>query len=378
MVHREEEMGAVTVIVIALILVFIGAAAFAVDTGLAYAKKRQLSVAADSASLAAARAVSAALPPGTACTEANKTTLGLVAAAQNAATTFNLNNELDGSIGAPTASVDCSDPDQILVRVDNEETVATVFADSLGLISFTPPGAAISTVFIPNQFASGLRPFAACVDFVTAGLQTNKPFVVNIHKTEAICGTSTPGEWGWVNFQEQSDFNPIDDPTCGSAGGSTTCAREWVEHGFQGPVYFPNLIAEDGGLGWNSGFALNPVKTELESLIGLTILLPIADAYEQPKMDLTGVVAVKVCGVRGKTFQYPANADTTASACGPRSEPIATDLGFVNWDSDDANDGALFVMPVEEITSSPVGGPREDCFGDPACDTGLRAVTLYR
>ena len=75
----HDDDGAVAVIVAILAVVLFGMAAFAVDMGIAYASKRELSVTSDAAALAGAQAAGTKLqelyPTGTSCDAAVATNL---------------------------------------------------------------------------------------------------------------------------------------------------------------------------------------------------------------------------------------------------------------------------------------------------------------
>ena len=68
--QRAPETGAIAIIVSLLMVALLIFAAFAVDIGNAYANSRQLSVAADAAAIAAARAVGEVAPNGVSCADA--------------------------------------------------------------------------------------------------------------------------------------------------------------------------------------------------------------------------------------------------------------------------------------------------------------------
>lgn len=388
----HDERGAAAILLALLAVVLIGMAAFAVDLGFAYSTKRQLSVAADAAALAAARQVNAALPVGTAC---NSTVLQPIA--QSAAVLANSQNDRVGGSTVTSVSVDCSN-DDVQVTVTNEKVVDAIFGPVLGVSNYRPSRSATAQLFVP-QAAYGLRPIAACYQTVIDNYKPSatppviNPFVVWVSKDSAVCGTATAGQWGFTNFLEQGGFGEYDqsgtpaynpDPQCNagntSAGANAGCQTEWTADGYGGPVWFPNnAIGGDTGLGGNTGLAnSSDWRNAFDGLVDEVIQLPVADRYSEQsgidRFNVLGVVSVRVCSAnRGGTVVQGTSAECAASRV-----PTATQVP--DWYTLNNNEGGLWVIPVDFATSG-VAGPRTGCMATPppaGCDLGTRAIALYR
>jgi hypothetical protein len=399
--RRAKEQGAISVLVLVLLLVFVGFLAVVIDIGVAYATKRQLSVAADAAAVAAARAVSQALPPGAPCNASS-----LQSVASTAANRVNTQNDLNAASNVSSVTVTCPAGgvgDEIQVTVRNQEQVRAIFADTLGFAAFNPPGAAVARIFVPNAVATGLRPIAACAPRVQYSTSNGEPLLVEISKETAVCGTSTGGQWGYTNFLNQGTlfgnanistapaYYP--DETCYggnvNSGANAPCQEKWIEQGYAGPVYFPNpaIQGTNDGLAANTGF-VSSVSDELEGLVGQDIQLPVATRFVDnsgtDRFDITGVVTARVCSVRlgpaaSAITQGPNSGPcqnlVTPTAAFPTNEP---GLYLTRWETMKNNEALLWVVPVKYETSGVVGGVRPGCIGNASCDLGTRAVQLYK
>jgi hypothetical protein len=390
-------MGAVAVIVGVLATLIIGIAAFAVDLGIVYASKRQLSVAADASALAAARDLNSAIPPGTVCSPATAT--ALTAQAQAAAALANTQNDRAGGSTVQSVVVACT-TDDFKVTVTNTRTSQAVFGRILGVNDFRPTGTATAQLFVPSV-GVGLRPIAACYGTVEANYSAKTPFVVWIDKESAVCGTAASGEWGFTNFLDQGAYGEYDDsskpayfPEEGCAngnansGGKAGCQEDWTRTGYEGPVTIPNLVtsptSDNTGLAGNSGLAKSSGwRDAAESLVGQTIQLPVADTFSGKKrLNVLGVVTVRVCSAKiGKGGGSVTTVTPTPAGCSGRVQPTA--LQVPEWANDTFknNEAALWVVPTDFVTSGVFGGPRAGCFGPtpPAgCQFGTRAVRLFQ
>jgi hypothetical protein len=384
----RDDHGAVAVLVAILALVIFGIAAFAVDFGNAYAVKRKLSVAADAAALAAAATVSSAVPPGAACDPA-----ALEGAASSTARTVNAQNTHTDEATVTGVTVTCDD-DTIEVAVDNQQPTPSFFGGIFGASGYLPSGSATAQVFVPSMLVAGLRPIAACADTVFDHLTPKSPFIIKIDKDSAVCGTVTSGDWGYVNFLNQGAYGNFNQsgtaayyqgPSMECAGGSwqsggnANCREDWIANGYAGPVTVPNLLAGPGGglSAGNTGFEASTLSA-LDSLVGQVIQVPVVTRFQgngvNAKADMVGILSVEVCAVKDK---HGVQTDSGTSACGQPTPP-STDPDFGWWQSPKNNAAGLWVMPVDYLTSGVVGGPRGGCLLVAGCDTGTRAVRLYR
>lgn len=401
------ERGAISLIVLGLLVTFVGLAAFAVDIALGYAEKRQQSIAADAASLAAARAVNEALPPGTSCDAATLQGASLDAAASG----INSANDLDGrSSLSEGVNVDCSPAgaNGIEVTVRNSEPVPTTFLSSqlLGIGGLEPKGGAASLLFVPDTGPiTGLRPIAACEELLTNAIANgNEQFLVEISKDTGVCATAGSGNWGFVNFLDQGDYGSLADSTSDAyfpdacaggspaSGGNAPCQNAWVRDGYAGPFYFPNTLTSPGpGQRGNSG---NPSSNDalLRDLSGQEILLPVATELtgtgSNARLNVTGVMAAYVCAAKtGKTSVDISGATdprcTYATPVGSGLPTVPNPAPLVDfetrWDDLKNNEQLLWVVPSEFLVSGAPLDPTTGCaIGDPSCDFGVRATQLWR
>jgi hypothetical protein len=388
--RSNGDSGAVAVIVALCVVVLVGVSAIAVDFANAYANKRQLSVAADAAALAAAREVNKALTPGSSCNPG-----ALQPTARSAAVAANAQNDLRSDSVVTSVTVQCTNG-QALVTVNNERQVPSILGGIFGQSSYTPNRSATAQLYIP-QAVSGLRPIAACKASLLAAYQpsasppTIKPFLVNISNSTAVCGTASSGDWGFTNFLAQGtfgDFNSAGSPafypeTCGgnsaTSGGNAGCQTQWTAQGYGGPVWFPNpAVGGQTGLGGNTGLANSSAwRTALVNLVDDIILLPVSDRYAaQPGIDrinLLGVAAVRVCSVKlGSSVTQGTSSDCAGRRLPTTNPDLATWTGYKN------NEGGLWVVPTNYVTSG-VADPSNVCsIGNSSCDFGTRAVRLYQ
>lgn len=387
--RSRTDDGAIAVIVAILAVLLLGMAAFALDFGNAYSVKRQLSVAADSAALAAARAANASIPVGGNCSES-----ALQAVARAAAVTANSQNDRSGQSSVTSVAVDCSGG-TLTVTVANERSLETIFGSLFGADGYTVARQASAQLYVPGA-ASGLRPIGACQATLLANYQpaagVANPFLVFVSKDQAVCGTTPAGNWGFTNFLDQGSFGTYNDPgdpaynpeeTCTSgnpsAGGQAGCQSLWTDIGYSGPVYFPNTLTSPGpGLAGNTGFSNSSAwRSALDGLVDDIILLPVADRFSgngsNARLNVTGIVTLRVCSVnRGGTVRQGTSTD-----CAGRRVPT-TNPDLATWQGLKNNEAALWAIPTDYVTSG-VTNPRSDCrLGQSGCDFGTRAVRLYR
>jgi hypothetical protein len=281
-----------------------------------------------------------------------------------------------------------------LVSVTNQRTVGSFFGGVFGSDGYAVAGQATAQLYIPGG-AAGLRPIAACESTVADSYQPNatppiaNPFIVVIQKSDAVCGTAGPGMWGYTNFLDQGEFGEYNDPdapayngdepcTSGdaNAGGNANCQAIWTQDGYGGPVYFPNeSTSRDTGLAGNTGVSGSSAwKAAFQALPDKVILLPVATAFDASRLDVAGVVTVRVCAVKWRGDVFTGLSDECAAERVPRSP--STD--YDTWNTFGPNDGALWVIPTSYVTSGIVD-PRADCdLGEEGCDFGTRAVRLYK
>lgn len=191
---RDNDGGAVAVIVAIMAVLLFGMAAFAVDMGIAYASKREQSVTADASALAGAQAAGTKFqelyPSGAACTTAVATSL--TNAATDAATAV-YNAQRPNSSADPDVTVQCDGADAIDVVVESTATFDTVFGQLFNVKELKPAAAATARVSGAKAYG-GLRPFAVCDDDIVRGDQTltqQSLYLNSVVQTKS-------GDWGYA------------------------------------------------------------------------------------------------------------------------------------------------------------------------------------
>lgn len=275
------------VLVALMAILLMGIGALAVDLGLAYAVKRQLSATADAAALAGAQAAgreySRLHPAGGGCTA---TVLTEVTAVANAAISQTYTaNAPQGSAGTPTRAISCAGAN-IDVQVDTASNLNSLFGRVLGVTTLSP-GATATAQVSGSPAYGGLRPFAICIDdypdTFTDASATNQTIFAQAPQLMVTCNGNPPGSWGVVDFDGGS--NPTGD------------IEDWTEFGYPGPVKIPSPPLLPGDPGAN----INPLSDELDSIVGKTILLPVASKWEElggnnAAFTAVGVLGARICG----------------------------------------------------------------------------------
>jgi hypothetical protein len=190
---HEQERGAVVLWMALMMIVFLIATAFAVDLGLAYAVKRQLSSTADAAALAGAQEAGLRFKSTNGC-PGGVPDPALVNAIQAAVAATHTANDPWGSSGVPTATITC-DPTQVTVAVQETSSLDTIFARVLGITTLNPGAAATANVF-GSTFGGGLRPFTVCVGDARDGKgspTTTQQSVYTSHNNPPVTGEVLAG-----------------------------------------------------------------------------------------------------------------------------------------------------------------------------------------
>lgn len=273
---------------VALMMVaLLGIGAFAVDLGLSYAVKRQLSATADASALAGAQAAALEYgrlyPAGGGCTS---TVVGEVAAvAGTAVAQTYAANAPQGSAGTPAPTITC-DGASINVRVDTASNLNSLLGGVLGVTNLNPRESATAQVSGSPAYG-GMRPFAVCIDdypdSLTDAATTNQTIFAQMPKLMVSCNGNPPGNWGIVDFD----------------GGSNPTAdiENWTEFGYPGAVRIPSPPLISGDPGAN----VNPVADELDSIVGKTVLLPVASQWTDTggntgQFTTVGALGAQICG----------------------------------------------------------------------------------
>jgi Flp pilus assembly protein TadG len=319
-VSRDE--GAVAVLVALLMSVLMVLVAFAVDISNAYANARQLSVAVDAAALSAAAKVGeqyTAAFPNADCSSANLTSINATQIATAEADRINsANTKLATTEAVDTVTVTCEDGSKaIQVSITNNREVKTFFAGIIGINSLKPNSYAIAR-YQKTSAGGGLRPWAVCDTTVRAA--RNSPGTTfwtplgnwnNKSGDAGICGTSAPGQWGSVDFDD--------------GGNPAGPLADWTHYGYPGAVTIPDpALPADPGVSNSSALV-----DAFEYLVGKVVLFPsvssISGAGNNATFDANGVATVKVCGVYYGNSIYNIDQSTgVASDCWRDPTPTTT------------------------------------------------------
>ncbi len=283
--HRDD--GAVAVIMCFLMVVVVGMAAFAVDFGYAYANRRALSTAADSAALAAARELEINRTGSQTCSQL-LTSANLSAASAIASSYVTLSAPAGSS--AQTV-ITCSAVGNPVVSVTATMASPAFFGGIYDKDSYalTRIGKA---VIAPASSVSGSRPLAICstdVDALVAKLTApgvGAAVSVTLDKTsDTTCTATGSGNWSRV------DFN----------GGSNATNEyvDWLTNGYSTPLVIGSsgtaTVLADTGNNWPSS-----VKTAMNSLLDKQFTMPVyslaSGTGNNTSYTVVGFVAVKMCG----------------------------------------------------------------------------------
>jgi len=293
-VGARDESGAVLIWMALMMTVLLGMGAFAVDLGLAWSVKRQLSVSADGAALAGAQEAGMRYKELGSC-------LQVEALAEQTVEQYFDDNPPQGENVTVTADADaCSDSQRVTVDVEVSSDLGTIFGGVLNVDTMTPGAAATAQVF-GTRILSGLRPFTVCLsdaqDAAASG-GTHQSVYKNFgDDPDQSCNpTGAAGNWGYASF---------------GLGTSNTNLLCLIENG-----YGPACGASDSGVdvGAPADFETSPGYTgnnlqnnpnhraALNSIVGETILLPVAgdtswsDTGSGATYGGAGAVAVEICG----------------------------------------------------------------------------------
>jgi Flp pilus assembly protein TadG len=346
----NDDRGAVAVMSALLMVALLGVAAFAVDMGIAYASKRELSVTADAAALAGAQAAGIQLqtlyPSGTSCTNA---VAGQLLSSATGAASDVYDEQRPQNSAAASVTVACDGPDAIDVRVVAEATHDTVFGVVLGVDQLNP-GSQSTARISGSRAYSGLRPFAVCDDNLVRGDQTQTQRSQYAKKDLVSCGPLPPGNWGLVDFD--------------GGGNSNADLADWTRYGYNGPVTVPNpALPGDPGIDTSA-----PVKSALDSIVGDVVLLPVAQAWNpgsgnNATFNMPSLTAVKICGYQDGT-KSPVKGDCWSDALAAEAPVQEAGVLQLQWQW---RPWSASYLP---------GGSAGDCsLSNPNC---IPAVRLYR
>jgi Flp pilus assembly protein TadG len=352
-----EDSGAVAVLVALLLTVMMVLGAFALDIGNAYAQGRQISVAMDAAALSAAAKVGQAMPLNTACTSQVLSSIGAQAIAQAEADAINTKNRKNG-LAEPVQSVEVSCQDggsAVQITVGNSRGVPTALAGVIGVDTVRPANDA-SARYVKRSVAGGLRPWAVCTTTLTQA-QANPGTTYwtalgnwNTKDSVGICGSSAPGNWGSVDFDD--------------GGNSAGDLADWTRNGYPGPVDIPDpALPADPGTSNSSA-----LRDAFRSLVNQVVLFPAVDGIsgsgQNAVFDAVGIGTVKVCGVVYQNSVYTTTLAGTPSDCWRTPSPPTTtttdddtEIGPITVKGSVSNQGntARLTVPAATFDGVPSG-----------------------
>lgn len=340
MIHKDN--GAMAIIVALLTTVLIGVGAFAVDFGLAYSEKRQLSIAADAAALAAARNIERNAAVGESCGTLRARE---APAARVVAEDYSDNKNSPGSQllpGAAGFSVTCHPTLGLLVSVNNSRPVDTLLGGVFGANGITV-GRSARAVVGPAGAITGLRPYAVCEGIADSKLlvEDGLAHTITFDNASSGCG-SAPGNWGIIDFD----------------GGSNPSGEieEWTRYGYGKPISGPLPIVFNGQPGAPSPGAL---EAEMNSILDKDIVIPVYDTVVDPGQNSRFRI-VKFIGIRLCAWKF--NNQSNQGACYDSTEiPLPAPANYMQVKF-------ARVVPIAELSGS--------CRLGDSCDTGLRVIKL--
>jgi hypothetical protein len=357
----------------------LGVGAFAVDLGLGWAVKRQLSVSADAAALAGAQEAGIQYKGLGSCG-------AIESVAEQTVSDYFTDNPPQGENISVTADADaCTDSNKVTVAVEVTSDLGTVFGGVINVDTMTPGSGATADVF-GARVLTGLRPFTVCMSDALAGAADGNTYqsVYKNHNTapDGSCNpTGAPGNWGYTTFGLGNSDNTVlcliengYGAECGGDAGG-------VDVGAPG-----DPVDADGYTG--NSIQGNP-NTEskdvqaLNSLLNQTILLPVADddswasQGNNASYDGMGAIAVEFCGwamPQGKSKKELADIPHNTGDCWDNS---VYDAQKVTWVENQDVPSLVIQWQYRDnwVTSSVGQDPADGCpLGNDLCIPALRLV----
>src|SRR3954454_16372767 len=285
---RQDERGAVAVLVAVLMLVLIGVLAFVSDLGMAYANQRRLQNGADAAALDVGRMI--ALKAAPADCPAMASAYNTASSRQVASGIFAKSVAADASLAPGQAGflVDCqqvgANLSTLVVKVKGEQRSPTFFGGIFGADGVSVAGTS-RVVVGPLGTVVGLRPFAICEAFAdTVRANPGTTFVVPVTQANAGCGAA-PGNWAMMDFD--------------GGANATGDMKAWIAHGYDEPVSVTAPLTIDG----DPGFNINAAASEMDVMFTTRdVVLPVYNNVvgtgSNARYSIVGFVSVTPCRYR--------------------------------------------------------------------------------
>lgn len=262
---RAEEHGAIAVMVAIVMVLVMGLAALALDSGNGWQTRRSLITATDAAALGAAEVYA---QNGNGCAGVPASFVG----ANVAAASVTGCSRADLGPGAAAVTVQAKVPLHYtfagIIGVgdrDVHSTTTAAYGQPLGVTGLRPLGLCSAS--------------AAYQEWVTSGMST--PFTVTIPYGKSApgdCGANVPGNWG------VQDFN--------GGANSNNDTKTWITDGY------PGLVTAPGSIPGDTGAFSNSLASALDTLVasGAPFQLPVYDRASgngsNAQFHITGFVTV--------------------------------------------------------------------------------------
>jgi Flp pilus assembly protein TadG len=244
---RADERGAVAVMAAIVMVLLMGLAALALDSGNGWQTRRSLVTATDAAALAAAETYAqngngcsgvpsmfvGANVSSASVTACNRTDLGPGAAAVTVQAKVPLHYTFAGIIGVGDRDVHSS--------------TTAAYGQPLGVTGLRPLGLCNASVGYAQWLASGMT----------------TPFTVTINYSKGSpgdCGANVPGNWGVQDFD--------------GGANSNNDTKNWIQNGY------PGLVTAPGSIPGDTGAFSNSLASALATLVasGEAFQLPVFDS----------------------------------------------------------------------------------------------------
>jgi hypothetical protein len=266
----RDERGAVAVVVGVCALMIFAFAAYAIDSGQAWASRRHLITAADAGALAAAKGFAEG---GNGCSSAGTSVTANHASAAMTACNPSVVDNTRGN-----------------VTVQAKATVDYAFAGIFGQSSKAITATTTAQWGIPKSVA-GLRPYGLCIDanqqlkaWLANPVGSSGTVRVTYGKDQPTACGAAPGNWGVVDFDGGSNAN--------------SDTKDWTLNGYPGQVSVGDTLSGDTGAISNS---LDSGLSFLKSS-GETFALPVFDTITNPgsnaQVHIVAFVLVKLVDYR--------------------------------------------------------------------------------
>ena len=208
----SEEEGAVAVIVAVSMIMFIAAAAIAIDLGSAWSTKRDLNTDLDAAALAGARTLADEVRIDRSSCGVAGGTPSLRVAVRASVRSLLVANGGRADVADSDITIDC---DRMTVRVAGSQPAATAFAGALGVTEINPAGYAIARAVmgeggnvLPLTFCNGIEPFTQW--FAEGSPEGYLVTIIYGEGPRDECG-GAPGNWGWFGASSTSGLRTLID-----------------------------------------------------------------------------------------------------------------------------------------------------------------------